>query len=230
MFVPEYTKECLKRGSGYDDEKDLFNDLWDHSVEIVTNKIYSERDIESFVLPSLLKRKGDYTEVTIYKQKKLKIYHQETFDLSTTFRENEKEKGNFDLNLCFQVAPGHASSCHFEDGLIDEVSKSKGWNFAKCSNKMNQKYDISGLKSIVVMPKDQIKEKYVEGQNLDELSNYLCIPVELNGVYKKKSDVKPHPKGCRCKKCTVKRKGSNVDEDSEEDEDEDDDEDESDSE
>jgi hypothetical protein len=185
--------------SGLDDADDVsIDELGDEDTK--KSDSYRDPDTYSVEKRALKKRRGEFTEVTVKKTivRKLKIYHEETFDLKPVLTKEEDEK-YYDVSFVTQVAPGYITDMSlFEDeGFLDELAKKEGWNHV--TEKMIT-FDDPYL-GVVVMPKDKIKPIYKEGTTLNELTAYLRVPLELSNAYKTKKEDKEHPVGCKCHKC-----------------------------
>ncbi len=145
----------------------------------------------------LKKRKGGFMEVEVITKKKLLVYFKEEFNFDKEIV--SKEDGKYaDLRVVYQTAPG----CALDELVIDEEDMSvhltekdrETWKGVEMT------FGYEDYRAIVVMPKEEIKKTYTEGENLDELRNYLVVPMNLTNAFKRRT-VKVHPDGCRCKKC-----------------------------
>lgn len=140
--------------------------------------------------PEIKKRTKGYTEVEIVSTKRIKIYHKEDFD-SKPYVEHVEDK-------CPGFSWVYKLSRDCKNGY-DLISDDDFKAMPKQAGLDGYKLTSSPLTfGIVVMPKDKIKNSYTEGDDLDELCDYLCCPFSIKNALKK---VKNHPDGCRCKKC-----------------------------
>lgn len=180
MYTPKHIREALKS-----------------SVDLKVRELGDETSPDTCMCPqvkeSLKKRSRGYKDVEVVQIRKLRIYYKEKFDFSKVITRNEKD-GVASVDVVTQTAPGCAlEECLVCDGdpLEDFLDEDNGDLLPRRMDFGDDKRE--SFRAVVVMPENKIKDRYVEGDTLNELKSYLTVPFHLKNAYRIQKKIKGPP-------------------------------------
>ena len=161
-----------------------------------------------------IERGGEFKIVKI--SKFVKVWKKESFNfkdkITTLNKTNKNGRKLYDLSSVVKV--DCKSNVNDEDPIsVKDMAEIADKNNYVGLHPIDLSFRGSSFKwkKTYIMPENEIKDEYIEGYGLEELSNSMYSAIEVHKAFIDKKKEEIHVLGCRCNKCTKRRNTENSD-------------------